>query len=67
MGALAEVSFDDSDPRNVCRDGRAAYAEIGGANTIFNCDPFYDTTAVQRADTVLHEMSSTSTATSREW
>ncbi|MXW03324.1 MAG: hypothetical protein F4X59_03120 [Holophagales bacterium] len=56
VGALAEVSFDDSDPRNVCRDGRAAYAEIGGANTIFTCDPFYGTTAGQRADTVLHEM-----------
>jgi len=30
VGALAEVSFDDSDPRNVCRDGRAAYAEMAG-------------------------------------
>ncbi len=55
--SLNDVSFDDSDPRNVCGSlGFNAYAEIGGANTVFTCDPFYNRTAVQRADTVLHEM-----------
>ncbi|MYB20342.1 MAG: hypothetical protein F4Y16_15380, partial [Holophagales bacterium] len=59
VGALANVSFDSSDPSpNYCANNPTwiTYAEVGGRNTIFTCSPFYNGSNAKRADAVLHEM-----------
>jgi len=59
VDALANVSFDSSDPSpNYCANNPTwiTYAEVGGRNTIFTCPPFYNGSNAKRADAVLHEM-----------